>query len=86
MPEKETLIDHIVQAFSELGRDRAHLSEIYAKVKEIRERKGIPIGSYYLLKAYIRWTLQNNSRGRGKNIFHPVKLGTGVWEYLKIKF
>jgi hypothetical protein len=68
---KKTIRDDIIQAFIELGQNCAHLSEIYQKVREIRERRGLLIGDFDILKAYIRWTLQNNSRGRGKNIFFP---------------
>ena len=79
---RETITDNIVQAFGELGRDEAYLSEIYLKVREIREKRGLSIGDFNILKAYIRWTLQNNSRNRGKNIFfpkYPVEMRRGIW-------
>jgi hypothetical protein len=71
-----TWCEDIEQALIELG-GRAHLSEIYEMVKQIREKRGLPLGQY---KAWIRYFLQQNSRGKGKDIFNPVKIGSGIWE------
>jgi hypothetical protein len=75
----QTVCDDIVSAFNEMGVTTLHLSQIYEKVKERRERRGEDVGEYYLLKSYIRWELQNNSRCKGKNIFIMVKKGSGLW-------
>ena len=72
----------IEQALEELGGE-AHLSEIYQKVREIRERKGLPLGQY---KAWVRHFLQQNSRGRGRNNFqpkYPVEMRRGIWQLRK---
>jgi hypothetical protein len=75
----QTISDDIVSAFNEIGANTLHLSQIYEKVRELRENRGEDIGEYYLLQSYIRWTLQNNSRSRGKDIFLMVEKGSGRW-------
>ncbi len=75
-----TVCDDIISSFNEIGATTLHLSQIYEKVKEIRGLREENIGDYNLLKAYIRWELQNNSRGKGKNIFIMVRKGSGFWE------
>jgi hypothetical protein len=76
---ERTICDDIVTAFDELEATTLHLSEIYEQVRLIRERREEYIGDYSLLKAYIRWTLQNNSRRRGRDIFIMIKKGSGIW-------
>jgi len=74
-----TLRDDIILAFHQLGESVLHLSKIYKQVRLIRERRGEDIGDYDLFKSYIRWTLQNNSRGRGKDVFIMVRKWSGLW-------
>ena len=76
---KRTIRDAIISAFHELGETTLHLSQIYRQVRIIRERRGIDIGDYDMFKAYIRWALQNNSRGRGKDVFTMIRKGSGLW-------
>jgi len=76
---RQTIRDSIISAFHELGETTLHLSQIYWQVRIIRERRGIDIGDYDVLNAYIRWTLQNNSRGRGKDVFIMIRKGSGLW-------
>lgn len=75
----QTICDDIVSAFTKVGLATLHLSQIYEEVKAIRKCRGVDIGEYSLLKSYIRWTLQNNSRGRGKNIFIMHGKRSGLW-------
>ena len=75
----QTICDDIVSAFTKSGLATLHLSQIYEEVKAIREGRGVDIGEYHLLKSYIRWTLQNNSRCRGKNIFTMHGKRSGLW-------
>jgi hypothetical protein len=52
----------------------AHLSAIYPKVRGQRTSRGAPLGQY---KAWVRYFLQQNSRGKGRDIF--VHVGPGRW-------
>ncbi|MHA1410510.1 MAG: hypothetical protein ACTSQY_09450 [Candidatus Odinarchaeia archaeon] len=74
-----TIREDILTAFNQCGKTTLHLSEIYEQVRIIREKRGENVGDYDLFKSYIRWTLQNNSRGRGKDVFIMVRKGSGFW-------
>lgn len=64
-------------SLEELGGE-AHLSKIYSIVHRRRKTRKDSLGENY--KEWIRNSLQQNSRGKGHNIFEPVKLGSGVWK------
>lgn len=64
-------------ALEQLG-GQAHLSRIYPIVHRRREARNGTLGKNY--REWIRNSLQQNSRGRGHDIFEPVKLGSGVWK------
>jgi len=66
----------VEEALKKLG-GQAHLSDIYDIVLKRRRARGDTIGEY---KAWVRYVLQNNSRGRGHDIFEPKHLGTGIWQ------
>ena len=68
-------IDDVKQALKSLG-GKAHLSKIYGKVREIREQRKSPLGEY---EAWVRYTLQQNSRGRGQDLFEPFRIRSGIW-------
>lgn len=62
-------LEDVRDALIALG-GKAHLSKIYKKVLEVRRQRGDPIGKY---QAWIRYYLQQNSRGRGQDIFEHVE-------------
>jgi len=64
-------------ALKELG-DKANLSQIYQIVHRRRKTRKDTLGKNY--KEWIRNSLQQNSRGRGHDIFEPVELGSGIWK------
>lgn len=69
---------NIKKALEELSGE-AHLSEIYPRVKQMREARNDDVGKY---KAWIRNALQENSRGKGEDIFepkYPVEERKGIW-------
>ena len=68
-------IDDVKGALEELG-GKAHLSKIYPLVEGRRKQRNDSIGQ---LKAWVRYTLQQNSRGKGYDIFFPVQIGSGIW-------
>lgn len=70
-----TWADDVKQVLEELGCE-ARLSQIYPRVQAIRRDRGAPLGDY---KAWVRNVLQINSRGRGRDLFHPIQLGSGWW-------
>jgi len=61
-------LEDVRDALISLGRE-AHLSAIYEKVLEYRTARKAPIGEY---KAWVRYYLQQNSRGNGRDIFDHV--------------
>jgi len=72
-------IEDVKYALVELD-GRAHLSEIYKIVRINRTKRGETTGE---LEAWIRHTLQQNSRGQGENIFesaYPVQMRKGIWK------
>jgi hypothetical protein len=69
-------LEDVSDALKELGGE-AHLSAIYEKVLAYRRTEGEPIGEY---KAWVRYYLQQNSRGRGYDIFsHVGPSRSGRW-------
>ncbi len=62
---------------------QAHLSKIYDGVFEQRSRRKNPLGDNY--KEWVRNALQQNSRGKGHDIFEPVRIGSGIWKIKKKK-
>ena len=79
---KRTIRNDIISVFHELGETTLHLSQIYTQVRIIRETRGVDIGDFDLLKAYIRWTLQNNPKS-GRFIFVNIRKGSGMWAIRK---
>ena len=45
------------------------MNKICSQIKKNREQNGRDIGNFDCLKSYIRWSILDNSGGRGKNIF-----------------
>ena len=56
---------------------KGHLKQIYPIVYQRRKDRGDTLGNNY--EEWIRNALQENSRGRGHDIFEPVRLGSGEW-------
>ena len=52
----------------------AFLNQIYPVVHRLRSNRNAPLGQY---EAWVRNALQNNSRGRGHDVF--VHLARGKW-------
>ncbi|MBU1767127.1 MAG: hypothetical protein KJ648_03360 [Candidatus Omnitrophica bacterium] len=74
-------IDDVKNALVALGGE-AHLSQIYEIVEKNRSKRGDTMGK---LKSWVRNTLQQNSREKGKNIFksvYPVEMRKGIWRLL----
>jgi hypothetical protein len=63
----------VITALGLLG-GKGKPKEIYAKVHDMRVARGDPLGQY---DAWIRNALQENSRGKGHNLF--VHIDRGVW-------
>lgn len=73
---KRSWADYCRTALEELG-GKASLKEIYKKVDEIRR-----INDEKRIKdptAAIRNALESHSRGKGKDLFIPEKIGSGIW-------
>jgi hypothetical protein len=65
-------VEDIAMTLDELG-GRAHLSDIYKNVRRRRQRPPKQ------LNAVVRYYLEQNSRGRGQDLFKPESIGSGVW-------
>ena len=78
---KITWADDTKRALEILGdANYHHLSKIYSKVYAIRAQRKAT------LKNYEQWTrnaLQNNSRGKGRNLFEPRQIRSGYWRLKK---
>jgi len=71
-------IDDVEAALRKLG-GTAHLSRIYLEVNEMRTKRNAPIGE---LNSWVRYILQQNSRGHGEDVFepvHPIQERKGIW-------
>jgi hypothetical protein len=69
-------LEDVSNALADLGGE-AHLSAIYPKVYEYRKARGAAIGKYH---EWVRYYLQQNSRGKGYNIFEHVGVPrSGRW-------
>ena len=73
MPKKIEWWMDALQAIGRLG-GKARLKDIYPIVYELRSARGSSLGEY---QAWVRNAIQNNSRGRGLDIFEH--LAKGVW-------
>ncbi|MDI6738678.1 MAG: RuvA C-terminal domain-containing protein [Nanoarchaeota archaeon] len=70
--------DYVREALVNLGR-QGRLKEIYPLVEKVREERGDTTGK---LEEWVRNALQQNSRGKGSNIFepvYPVESRRGIW-------
>jgi len=63
---KTTILDEVLLTFSALGKLDIPMWQIYSKVKTNREQEGKDVGDFNCLKSYIRWSILDNSGGRGK--------------------
>ena len=68
-------IDDVYESLNELG-GNSHLSKIYEIVRVKRENRKAHLGEY---KSWVRNTLQQNSRGKGEDLFEPFRIGSGIW-------
>jgi len=66
---KTTILDEVLHTFSTLGKSDIPMWQIYSQVKTNREQESIDVGDFNCLKSYIRWSILDNSGGRGKNLF-----------------
>ncbi len=80
---KPTILDEVLLTFSTLGKSDIPMWQIYSQVKKNREQNGRDVGDFNCLKSYIRWSILDNSGGRGKNIF-TMKVD-GELELVEIK-
>ncbi len=71
----EGWLEDVARALTDLGGE-AHLSLIYPKVYEYRKARAAPIGKY---QEWVRYYLQQNSRGKGHNVFAHVAPRSGRW-------
>ena len=69
MKSKTTILDEVLLTFNTLGKSDIPMWQIYSQVKKNREQKGMDIGDFNCLKSYIRWSILDNSGGRGENLF-----------------
>jgi len=66
---KTTILDEILITFNALGKSDIPMWQICSQVKKNREQNGRDVGDFNCLKSYIRWSILDNSGGRGKNLF-----------------
>lgn len=73
-----TWINDIKTTLIELG-GQAHLSDIYRIMKKLRCERN---DTHVELESCVRCTLEQNSRGKGKDLFEPVfpvEYKRGIW-------
>ncbi len=80
---KTTILDEVLLTFSTLGKSDIPMWQIYSQVKKNREQNGRDVGDFNCLKSYIRWSILDNSGGRGNNLF-MMKVN-GEQELVEIK-
>lgn len=83
MKSKTTVLDEVLLTFNTLGKSDIPMWQIYSQVKKSREQKGMDVGDFNCLKSYIRWSILDNSGGRGENLF-TMKVD-GEQELVEIK-
>jgi hypothetical protein len=66
---KNTILDEVLFIYDMLEISNLSLVQIYSEIKKHREQNNIDVGNFDCLKSYIHWSILDNSRGRGKNIF-----------------
>ena len=66
---KTTILDEVLLTFNALGKSDVSMQQIYSQVKKNREQNDRDVGNFDCLKSYIRWSILDNSGGRGKNLF-----------------
>ncbi len=66
---KTTILYEVLLTFNTLGKSDIPMWQIYSQVKKNREHKGVDVGDFDCLKSYIRWSILDNSGGRGENLF-----------------
>ncbi len=66
---KPTILDEVLLTFNTLGKSDIPMWQIYSQIKKNREQNGRDVGDFNCLKSYIRWSILDNSGGRGKNLF-----------------
>jgi len=71
---KTTILDEVLLTFNTIGKSDILMWQIYSQVKKNREQNGMDVGDFNCLKSYIRWSILDNSEGRGKNLF-TMKVG-----------
>ena len=78
--ESSLWIRDIDRAFRKLGAIRTFhsLNALYQSIEEIRKEDNIVLPKEY--KAIVRFYLETNSRGRGKDLFEPREIGSGYQE------
>lgn len=64
-----TILDEVLFTFDVLGKSSISMRQIYSQIKKNREQSGRDGGDFDCLKSYIRWSIQDNSGGRGKDLF-----------------
>jgi len=83
MKSKTTVLDEVLLTFNALGKSDIPMWQIYSQVKKNREQNGRDVGDFNCLKSYIRWSILDNSEGRGENLF-TMKVD-GEQELVEIK-
>jgi len=69
MKSKTTVLDEVLLTFSIFRKSDIPMWQIYSQVEKNREQNGRDVGDFNCLKSYIRWSILDNSGGRGKNLF-----------------
>jgi MoxR-like ATPase len=66
-------------AFTTLGGagNYYHLDDIYRQIEQVRKERSEPLPKSY--QAVVRFYLETNSRGKGKNLFESKEIGSGYW-------
>lgn len=78
--EPSIWIRDIARAFRKLGGINSFhpLSALYLSIEEIRKEDKVNLPINY--KAIVRYYLETNSRGSGKDLFEPREIGSGYWK------
>jgi len=76
---KITILDEVLDTFEILGKSQISMEQICSQVKKTREQNNQDVGDFACLKSYIRWSILDNSKGRGKDFF-TIKLNEELVE------
>ena len=66
---KPTILDEVLITFNTIGKSGIPMWQICSQIKKNREQNDRDVSDFNCLKSYIRWSILDNSGGRGENLF-----------------